>query len=215
MGSATRSQADNSTATWCLVPTSCSCTPARMGGGKTTRITFSRIPHRSTAPPRRRVFFPSAARRVTSGRRDLSRNECPIDSPVASGARQRTWARSGAVLCHGRPPPRQRQPSAPRHPAARPEHWPSASQESREATAATRHGAKGQKKTPPSFLLCVSSDPIRRTDLTSNRAHATMRGREGAFSQTKAARRRAAVSVDLSERSRVCPRRRGLPLACA
>lgn len=124
-------------------------------------------------------------------------NARSIDSPVASGARQRTWARSGAVLCHGRPPPRQRQPSAPRHPAARPEPWPSASQESREATAATRHAAQDKKK-PPSFLLCVPSDPIRRTDLTSNRAHATMRGREGAFSQTKAARRRAAVSVDLT-----------------
>lgn len=124
-------------------------------------------------------------------------NARSIDSPVASGARQRTWARSGAVLCHGRPPPRQRQPSAPRHPAARPEPWPSASQESREATAATRHGAKDKKK--PTFfspLRVLRPHPPDRLDL--NRAHATMRGREGAFSQTKAARRRAAVSVDLT-----------------
>lgn len=191
--------------------TSCTCTHGRREDDK-NHLFQDPAPPRRAAP--RRVFFPSAARRVTSGRRDLSRNECSIDSPVASGARQRTWARSGAVLCHGRPPPRQRQPSAPRHPAARPEPWPSASQESREATAATRHGAKDKKK--PTFfspLRVLRPHPPDRLDL--NRAHATMRGREGAFSQTKAARRRAAVSVDLSERSRVCPRLHGLPLACA
>lgn len=189
---------------------------ARMGGGKTTRITFSRIPHRRAAPSF--LSLGGSARDFgfgASGRRDLSRNECSIDSPVASGARQRTWARSGAVLCHCRPPPRQRQPSAPRH-ATPPRRPPGAmaQRESREATAATRHGAQDKKKTTFfSPLRALRPHPPDRLDL--NRAHATMRGREGAFSQTKAARRRAAVSVDLSERSRVCPRLHGLPLACA
>lgn len=60
------------------------------------------------------------------------------------------------------------------------------------------HDTAQKDKKNPTFspLRVLRPHPPDRLDL--NRAHATMRGREGAFSQTKAARRRAAVSVDLT-----------------
>lgn len=56
--------------------TSCTCTHGRREDDK-NHLFQDPAPPRRAAP--RRVFFPSAARRVTSGRRDLSRNECPLD----------------------------------------------------------------------------------------------------------------------------------------
>lgn len=192
--------------------TSCTCTHGRREDDK-NHLFQDPAPPRRAAP--RRVFFPSAARRVTSGRRDLSRNECPLDR--FAGCIGSKAENVGKIRC--RPLPRPTAAEAEAAIGATPPRRPPGAMAQRESRVKRGHRShttrrKRTKKIPP-FLLCVSSDPIRRTDLTSNRAHATMRGREGAFSQTKAARRRAAVSVDLSERSRVCPRRRGLPLACA
>lgn len=175
--------------------TSCTCTHGRREDDK-NHLFQDPAPPRRAAP--RRVFFPSAARRVTSGRRDLSRNECPLDR--FAGCIGSKAENVGKIRC--RPLPRPTAAEAEAAIGATPPRRPPGAMAQRESRVKRGHRShttrrKRTKKIPP-FLLCVSSDPIRRTDLTSNRAHATMRGREGAFSQTKAARRRAAVSVDLT-----------------
>lgn len=130
------------------------------GRRKTTRIAFSGS-HTGIPPsPRRAEFlFPSAARRMTSGLRYLSRR---LHREQGTG----TWAREtkDPTPSSALPPPRQRKPSAPRHPAARQEPWPSSiPARVKRATTATR--CTGQK--PP--FSPRPSVPFRGTDGRSGR----------------------------------------------